>query len=140
MRWDSSAGAPIRSPSATNDRTCRSTRSRSAASGSPTTSATPFTCTARAIVGGLNPTATAPFRSRFARIREPSGAVTHSLNDRPSADTSGPHAACELRPQLVVTRGDPHGNAAVDELDHIRIEHGRHLRPLHDKEPTLTPT
>ena len=47
---------------------------------------------ALAIVGGLNPTATAPFPSRFAPIAEPSAAETHSVNDRRSADTCGPQA------------------------------------------------
>src|SRR5262249_39692208 len=47
-----------------------------------------------------------------------------------------PPPACELRLQVIVARGDPHGNPAVDELDHSRIEHGRQLRPLHEKEPT----
>ena len=101
--------------------------------------ATPFTCTARAIVGGLNPTAIAPFASRFARVREPSGADTHSVTTgRPRH--LRPPPACERRPEVFVTRGDPHGDPAVDELDHIGFEHGRHLRPAHEEEPTPATT
>ena len=73
--------------------------------GSRTPVATPFTCTARAIVGGLNPTATAPFPSRFDRIREPSGAgSTRSATARPP--TPEAPTPRELRPQVVVPRGD----------------------------------
>ena len=47
-----------------------------------------------------------------------------------------PPAACELRPQVIVARSDPHGNAALDELDHVRIEHRRRRRRVHEGEPT----
>src|SRR5213075_936437 len=50
-----------------------------------------------------------------------------------------PPSACELGPQVVVARGDPHGNAAVDELDHCRIEHRRQPCLLHQREP-IPPT
>ena len=138
---ESSGGAPIRSASATNVRTCRSARSRSAGSGSPTRVATPFTCTARAIVGGLNPTATAPFRSRFARIREPSGAETHkpSTTGRPQTPpVPSARANSGLRSSSRVatpTATPPWMNSTT-----AGSSTGRQLRPLHANEPTPAAT